>query len=85
LERYEAQRGPLGGEALYNRARSLHGLGLPHLAVPLYEAALEGCAAAAGRGEAHVGRAAAHNLALLYRAAGSPALARAVLRRFATV
>lgn len=53
-------------------------LGLPHLAAQSYRALLE------GPGTKHLAREAAHNLALIYRASGSPGLARQVLRRHLT-
>jgi general transcription factor 3C polypeptide 3 (transcription factor C subunit 4) len=88
LERYAALRGA-PGEAAFNAGRALHHLGLAHLAAPLYEACLEAADAdAGGEGEPREGgmaREAAHNLALLYGAAGAPGLARALLRRYNTV
>ena len=87
--RYAQLRGAASAEAAYNAARAMHALGLAHLAAPLYEAALERgdaeAAAAAPGGFADVRREAAHNLHLLYAAAGAPHLARALLRRYATV
>lgn len=78
LERYAAlRRRP--GEAGYNAARLAHGLGLAHLAVPLYEGVLE------GGGGTPLAREAAHNLASIYAASGAKGLARQLLRRFATV
>lgn len=76
-------------EGDYNLARGLHQLGLVHLARPLYERCLEG---ESSRGEvptrcegANLRWEAAHNLALIYKASGAPALARAVLRKHATI
>jgi len=70
-------------------ARGVHQLGLAHLAVPLYERCLEG---ESSRGDvptrcegANLRWEAAHNLALIYRASGATGLARAVLRKHATI
>ncbi|KAK9844168.1 hypothetical protein WJX81_006772 [Elliptochloris bilobata] len=94
LQEYSARRrNPQ--EAAYNLGRAAHQLGLLHLAVPFYERALDapppdpapgsGSAAdAATQAQAQalcLKREAAHNLALLYRATGAPALARQVMRQ----
>ena len=91
MARYAHLRGAASAEAAFNAARTLHALGLAHLAAPLYEAALErGDAEAEERGDASqhsadVRREAAHNLHLLYADAGATHLARQLLRRYATV
>jgi general transcription factor 3C polypeptide 3 (transcription factor C subunit 4) len=91
VSRYAQLRGAGSAEAAFNAARAMHALGLAHLAAPLYEAALErGDAEAEGNADdmhhrADVRREAAHNLHLLYAAAGATHLARQLLRRFATV
>lgn len=92
VSRYAQLRGAGSAEAAFNAARAMHALGLAHLAAPLYEAALERGDAEAENGadpDAHhradVRREAAHNLHLLYAAAGATHLARQLLRRYATV
>ena len=62
-------------------------MGLPHLAVPVYEK-LDGKTRAgvpAAPAAASLAFEAAHNLALIYKNAGALSLARAVLRAHATV
>jgi len=77
IQRYAALRGN-PGESQFNTARALHALGLVHLALPLYEQALQ----EEGGG---VAREAAHNLARIYLGAGAPGLARELMRRYNTV
>ena len=72
----------------YNPARGLHQMGLPHLAVPVYEKVLDGKTRAgvpATPAVASLAFEAAHNLALIYKNAGALSLARDVLRAHATV
>jgi tetratricopeptide (TPR) repeat protein len=90
LQRYAALRG-VPSESSYNAARALHALNLMHLAAPLYEQALQEADEDAEAGLTRPGaggdvaREAAHNLALIYAASGADNLARALLRRYATV
>ena len=75
-------------EGDYNLARGLHQMGLPHLAVPVYEKVLDGKTRAgvpAAPAAASLAFEAAHNLALIYKNAGALSLARDVLRAHATV
>ena len=72
-------------EGDYNLARGLHQMGLPHLAVPLYEKVLDLQKHADVPVSASLAFEAAHNLALIYKNAGAAALARDVLRTHATV
>ena len=72
-------------EGDYNLARGLHQMGLPHLAVPLYEKVLDRQKYADVPVSASLAFEAAHNLALIYKNAGAAALARDVLRTHATV
>jgi len=75
-------------EGDYNLARGLHQMGLPHLAVPVYEKVLDGKTRAgvpAAPAVASLAFEAAHNLALIYKNAGALSLARDVLRAHATV
>ena len=75
-------------EGDYNLARGLHQMGLPHLAVPVYEKVLDGKTRAgvpATPAVASLAFEAAHNLALIYKNAGALSLARDVLRAHATV
>jgi general transcription factor 3C polypeptide 3 (transcription factor C subunit 4) len=82
-------------EGAYNLARGVHQLGLPHLAVPLYEKCLETGRAGGFRpetgsraergGDWNLNREAAHNLALIYKSSGADVLAREVLRKYSTV
>ena len=72
-------------EGDYNLARGLHQMGLPHLAVPLYEKVLDRQKHADVPVSASLAFEAAHNLALIYKNAGAAALARDVLRTHATV
>ena len=71
-------------EGDYNLARGLHQMGLPHLAVPLYEKVLDRKRHADVPAAASLAFEAAHNLALIYKNAGASSLARDVLRTHAT-
>ena len=71
-------------EGDYNLARGLHQIGLPHLAVPLYEKVLDRNEHAGVPAAANLAFEAAHNLALIYKNAGAANLARDVLRKHAT-
>ena len=94
MQEYAARR-QNAQEAAYNLGRAAHQLGLLHLAVPFYERALEAPPPDpdAGSGQSPwrdggalcLRREAAHNLALLFRATGAPALARQVMRQHLVV
>ncbi len=97
MQEYAARR-QNAQEAAFNLGRAAHQLGLLHLAVPFYERALETPPpdpdAGPGQGPGRpwrdgsalcLRREAAHNLALLYRATGAPALARQVVRQHLVV
>lgn len=68
-------------ESKYNMARAAHQLGLLHLAVPLYEAALKETDILEG----HLRWEAAHNLALIFTKSGAHNLARSVLREHCVI
>mmetsp|Transcript_6036 Transcript_6036/g.20385 ORF Transcript_6036/g.20385 Transcript_6036/m.20385 type:complete len:152 (-) Transcript_6036:77-532(-) len=72
-------------EACYNLARAYHQLGLFSNAVPLYEEALAKSAPDKKGGSDHLGREAAHNLALIHKRSGSEELARQVLKEHVVI
>ena len=81
-------------ERNYNLGRAFHAIGLVHLAVPYYERVLayyggsdHGSEAGtdAPRGGCGLRREAAHNLVHIYRASGSIALARQIMRAHLTI
>ena len=97
FDRYARLRGGTGvPEVAYNIGRAHHELGLFHLAVPYYQAALRvdpcpppsGAAAAPSEQEravVDIRREAAHNLACIYVASGAKQQARQLLRRYVTL
>ena len=74
-------------EVMFNLGRAYQQLGLVHLAVPFYQTVIATAAAAQSESRTEQPSAvgyfneASYNLSLIYRASGSPDLARAVLRR----
>lgn len=87
---YQRHRG-LPQEAAYNLGRAAHQLGLLHVALHWYTAALEAAPAVApgdgGRpaGRWDLRREVAHNLVALYRSSGAVGLAREVMERYLVV
>eukprot|EP00803_Ostreobium_quekettii_P007609 evm.model.scf_98.11 EVM.evm.TU.scf_98.11 scf_98:86739-94967(-) len=89
LEAYERARGN-GQESAYNAARAAHQLGLAHVAVPLYERALQTEPPSAGEGwegfNPHdLRRDAAHNLVQILKESGAVGLAREVMQKYLTI
>ena len=85
--KFAAIRGEQGNarEGWYALAKTAHRLGVPRVAAAMYERCLSERPSEAGGESADPRMEAAHNLALIYRAAGEDHLARRVLREHAVV
>ena len=75
---------PTPQESLYNLGRAAQQSGALHVAVAYYKRALE-CPPVADDRTDDLSREAAHNLALIYRASGSHALARQVAETYLAI
>lgn len=86
LGRYRQARGANTQEALYNMGRALHQVGLPHLAVELYQQALEQPPAVPDMPEVFdLRREIAFNLSQLYLSSGNTELASSYIARYCII